>query len=153
MNHWGLKHWLLGFKEYIWDRCLCCARYLDTNDEERAWRTQPLGFSPLSNSSSDCFCVNTDDPCMTNNPVGACACLPFALVGHLCCLPMMCCFDNKTKWDNFNSLETKHSRDTDYNYYQGTKLAYVLRPTLDPSYTSPAFTYQLSLVNANGQPY
>lgn len=108
MTHWGLKHWLFGIKEFIVDRCLCCARNMDEKDSTRAFIDPTMGYS------TDCCCLVNEEGHIrtwTNNPLGGSICLPFAMVGHVCFLPVMCFFPTRDKWQQFREESRVDEKD------------------------------------------
>jgi hypothetical protein len=90
-THWGLKRWCYGIKEYVIDRCLCCANDFDEMDDSRAFK------EIYKNRTTDCFCIyltHNISYCY-NNPITGTLCLPFGILVHLLCIPYVCCSPNK----------------------------------------------------------
>jgi hypothetical protein len=101
--HWGLKRWIYGIKEYIIDRCLCCAMCgFNPMDKDRAYQRDEY--------TSDCSCVVLS---CCNNPITGTLCFPLVATIHLLSLPCACCSPNKDEYYGTDS-PGKISRDARY---------------------------------------
>lgn len=91
-SHWGLKSWFSGIPEYITNVYCTCMANNKNNNIDGAYKSGENTF--------DCFCsIITNDSCpccnCISNAIAGTICLPFAIVTHLFCLPIMCCYCNK----------------------------------------------------------
>jgi hypothetical protein len=93
-THWGLKRWVYGIKEYVIDRCMCCAMCgFNPIDEDRAYHHYNV-FDEVESTSDCCVCSGRDYG-WYNNPIIGTLCFPFATTMHLICLPVACCYPTK----------------------------------------------------------
>lgn len=126
-EHWGLKNWFCGIKEYVFDRCLCYAKYeLDPIDRNRTY------IDDEKNMSTNCCCIFPAGDCVSecfNNPIGGTLCFPLAATAHLICLPIACCSPNQ---------------DTGYKVHINKKEEKIISTHSDysPSYYSTPTSYE-----------
>ena len=92
MSHWGLQRWMLGIKEYVWDRSLCCAKDFSPKDPQRM-------FSDIvEKETSDCCFSWPDANVYCNNPVCGLICCPIAAFAHIVTCPLASCFCTEEKF-------------------------------------------------------
>jgi hypothetical protein len=89
--HWGLTQWFCGIKEYVIDRCLCCAgNDFNPRDPDRMFAENNIKMSTNCCCVFMCATVCLGNTCLFDNPIGSLLCLPFALPTHLFFLPCAC---------------------------------------------------------------
>lgn len=95
-THWGFKRWVYGIKEYIVDRCLCCALpyVLDPIDGDRAYIKENTHETKIVTTDC-CFIAHVHN---AEGWVDGTMCFPFAALTHLTCLPIACCYPTKDDW-------------------------------------------------------
>ncbi len=97
-GHWGLNSWFGGINEYLVNSYFGC---ISSPNHDGAFELDNNGKT----SFSDCFCCvippNNGDNYLSNCNAGTC-CLPFAIITHLLCLPIMCSYNSKEEWNKTN---------------------------------------------------
>lgn len=110
-NHWGLKSWFSGIPEYITN--VYCTCMVNNNID---------GVYKSGENTFDYFCsiiTNNSCPCCNcvSNAIAGTICLLFAIVTHLFCLPIMCCYCNKAQWDNVDCCNKSYFEKVDVDSY------------------------------------
>ena len=98
-THWGLKRWIYGIKEYVIDRCLCCATpcVFDTIDGDRTYIKESTHGTSIV--TTDCCLVAHSPLCSDlHGWIDGTMCFPFAVLTHLISLPIVCCYPTKDDW-------------------------------------------------------
>ncbi|MGN6671643.1 MAG: hypothetical protein ACTHJ4_08920 [Candidatus Nucleicultricaceae bacterium] len=120
-THWGLKRWFCGIKEYVIDRCVCCGFTdcgFDHIDVDRAYIKEEIGGYIVT---TDCWLLKFRDACCIQDGwFSGTICFPVAMLTHLMCLPITCCYPNKDDW---RETETERQRiETLVNGYKERKM-------------------------------
>jgi hypothetical protein len=116
-SHWGLTSWCNGVQEYIVNSYCGCD---NIPKKDGAYIIRGIFSREITGkeNTSDCACCRLEGSetppyfCI-QNAIGGTICMPLAIVAHVLCLPIMCCYDTREQWDESGCGTSKiYSEDT-----------------------------------------